>query len=57
MRLEENSNEKWSLGSVIFEVITRSWNMSVERSYSRKSIQACCRDEDWQYYDHTMASC
>ena len=22
-----------------------------------KSIQACCRDEDWQYYDHTMPSC
>ena len=21
-----------------------------------KSIQACCRDEDWQYYDHTMTS-
>ena len=22
-----------------------------------KSIQACCRDEDWQYYGGTMTSC
>ena len=22
-----------------------------------KSIQVCCCDEDWQYYDHTMTSC
>ena len=22
-----------------------------------KSIQACCRDEAWQYYNHTMPSC
>ena len=22
-----------------------------------KNIQACCRDEDWQYFDHTMTSC